>query len=96
MILSADEVKKDSRISTPQKELERAYGADLAHVIKRVFGYERRLLLFASIYFLLMLLLIGIVSGTNWINITVAVILGVGANVITTLLFLVVTNLRRS
>lgn len=96
MILNTSEVKKDSRIGNPHEELERAYGTDLARVIKRVFGYERRLLFFASIYFLFMILLIGIMSGTNWINTTVAVLIGVAANVIAGLIFLAATNLRRS
>jgi len=96
MILDQNEIKLDHRINPPHEELERAYGPDLAQVIKRVFGYERKLLIFASIYFLLMLILIGVMSGTNWINTTIAVIIGVGSNIITNIIFLIVTNLRRS
>lgn len=96
MILSTAEIKSDPRIGSPYEELENAYGADLSRVIKRVFGYERRLLLFAGIYFLFMILLIGLMSGTNWITNTAAIIIGVGTNILTSLIFWAATNLRRS
>ncbi len=95
MILDKNEIKADTRIESSPEELERAYGDDLAQVIRRVFGYERKLLLFGSIYLLSMVALIGIMSGTNWINTTYAVIIGVGSNIISALIFLFATSLRR-
>jgi dCTP deaminase len=95
MILDKNEIKLDYRIKSPHEELDRAYGNDLAKVIKRVFGYERKLLLFSSVYFLIMLILIGFMSGTNWLNTTIALIIGVGSNIITTIIILFVTSLRR-
>lgn len=96
MILSKADIKCDPRIGSPDEELEYAYGTDLARVIKRVFGYERRLLLFAGIYFLFMIILIGLMSGTNWISNTAAIIIGVGSNILTSFIFWAATNLRRS
>lgn len=95
MIMNKDEISKDERIGTPYEELERAYGTDLSTVIKRVFNYERKLLLFAGIYFLLMILLIGVIAKTEWLSTTVSVIIGVGANIITNLIIWIATNIRR-
>ena len=64
MILDSHEEQEDHRIGKPYEEIERAYGKELGKVIKRVFAYERRLLLFASIYFLIMLLIIAIAAIT--------------------------------
>lgn len=58
MVLTETEKKTDRRILSPHEELERSYGEDLGRVIKRVFGYERKLILFSITYLLLMLLLI--------------------------------------
>jgi dCTP deaminase len=96
MIMTKDEIRQDPRIGQPHEELERAYGIDLALVIRRVFGYERKLLLFGGIYFFIMIVLIGIMSGTQWINTTWAVVLGVGANIIASLIIWGATNIRRS
>jgi len=94
MILDSKEEQHDHRIGKPYEEIERAYGKELGKVIKRVFGYERRLLLFASVYFLIMLLIIAIASGTNWINTTVAILIGVATNIIATIIIFMATNLR--
>lgn len=94
MLLDPNEEKKDPRIGKPHDEIERAYGKDLGKVMKRVFGYERRLLLFASFYFFIMILLIAIMSGTNWIKTTSAVIIGVTVNILTTIIIYAATNLR--
>jgi len=94
MILDHTEEKKDTRIGKPYDEIERAYGKDLGRVMKRVFGYERRLLLFAIMYFLIMILLIAAMSRTNWITPTVAVLIGVVANILTAIIIYICTNLR--
>jgi dCTP deaminase len=96
MIMTKDEIHQDPRIGQPYDELERAYGSDLSLVIRRVFGYERKLLFLVSIYLLFMLILIGVLSGTNWINVTSAIVLGVGANILTNIIIWTATNLRRS
>lgn len=93
MILDKNEEKNDPRIGKTYEEIERAYGTELGRVIKRVFGYERRLLLFASFYFLIMILLIAIMSGTNWMNTTVAVVIGVISNILTAIITYTATNL---
>jgi dCTP deaminase len=95
MILDSREVEADSRIGSPESEIERAYGKELGRVMKRVFGYERRLLLFSIVYFLFMLALIAVMAGTNWINITMAVVIGVVANILTAIITLAATNLGR-
>ncbi len=94
MLVDEVEKKNDPRIGNPHEELERAYGEDLGRVIKRVFSYERKLIIFSIIYFMLMVLLIGIMSGTNWINTVSAVLIGIGANLITSLIIWTATNLR--
>lgn len=93
MILNENEKKSDSRIGQSYEELERAYGPELGKVIKRVFGFERRLLLFAASYFLIIILLIAIMSGTNWINTTVAVVIGIIANIVTFIITYTATNI---
>ncbi len=94
LILDPTEIKNDPRIGNTFEELELSYGKDLAKVIKRVFDYERKLLLFTSIYLMIMILLIAIMAGTQWIDKTIAVILGVIANVITTTILHFATNLK--
>jgi dCTP deaminase len=95
MILDANEEKNDTRIGKPYDEIARAYGKDLGRVMERVFGYERKLLLFASLYFLIMILLVSVMSGTEWITTTVAVLIGVVANIMTSIITYMATNLRR-
>jgi dCTP deaminase len=94
MVLDPNQEQTDPRIGQPYDEIERAYGKDLGRVMRRVFGYERRLLLLASFYFLIMVLLIAIMSGTNWITVPAAVIIGVTANILTTIILYAATNLR--
>jgi dCTP deaminase len=93
MILDPAEEKRDARIGKPYDEMERAYGKDLGKVMKRVFGYERRILLFASLYFLIMILLIAAMSRTNWITTTTAILIGVAVNILSTIIIYIATNL---
>lgn len=95
MILSEDERIKDSRIKSPVDEVAITHGPYMGIVLKRIFKFERYLLLAASLYLLLSLLLIYALQKTDWISPMVAIILGVGSNIITSLLFYFATNLRR-
>ncbi len=95
MILNPDEIKKDRRIRTFYEEITSSYGEVFTHIIKRLYGVERRLLLFSCIYFIIMLLLIGIMSETAWLTPMIAVIIGVGVNIIATLLIHFATSFMR-
>ena len=92
--LNSPEALKDYRVHSPEEEIALAYGQNIATVIKRVFKFERHLLLAAFSYICLSLLLIYALEGTNWISPTIAVALGVVSNVITSLLTFLATNLR--
>lgn len=96
MVLDKSEIELDGRITSVIQEIESTYGPDLAGVIKRVFWLERRLILSASIYFTFMLILIGVISKTNWLTTTQSIILGVGSNIITQMLFYAGTRLKRT
>ena len=95
MILNEKEIARDSRIGPPAEELRRMYGADLARVMERVFGYERKIIGFASLYFLLMTVLIGVISGTKLISATASIAIGVCSGIITTFILYLATNIRR-
>jgi dCTP deaminase len=95
MILSTDEIKKDPRISSPADEITHSYGQDFTSAIRRVFKFERYLIITALIYFLLSMILVYALMKTDWVTPVVSIILGVGSNILTSLLIYIATNLRR-
>lgn len=68
MIVSYEEAQKDARVKSPPEEIESAFGADVGRVIKRVFKYERYVILAALLYIALSLLIIHSMQGSNWIS----------------------------
>ncbi len=95
MILSSQEILKDSRIKSPSEEIMLSYGSNIGKVIDRVFRFERYLILAVLFYILLSMLLIYAMQGNDWITPTTGIILGVVSNVFTSLLVYVATNVGR-
>jgi dCTP deaminase len=95
MILTDEEIRNDPRISAPADEIIHAYGQDFTNAIRRVYKFERYLILTALIYFLLSMVLVYAFVKTDWITPMVAIILGVGSNILTSLLIYFATSLRR-
>jgi len=95
LIVKFEEISKDCRVGSVNEELERAFGPDFAAVAKRVFQYEKRLLLFMVVYFILTLSLIAILAGPGWIGVTTALGVGIVANVITAVVIHYALDVRR-
>lgn len=93
--LTAEEIRRDKRIGSIVEEVERSYGPGLGSVIKRVFAYERKILLWSAIYFAL---LIGIIAlnfqQEQRLGLWVSAGLGVVANVFFLTLTLAATSIK--
>lgn len=93
-ILTPDQVQIDPRIGSVPEEVERAYGAGVGSVTRRIFDYERKLLAWSTIY---LLLLVGVVALNfnleDRLNIWVTILLGVVTNIIFLIVTLSATNL---
>lgn len=94
IILTQDEINNDSRIKTPQDEIERSYGASVSKVIQRVFGFERYLILASITYFIFSMILIALSSGTDWLTPIAGAITGVASNLIFAVIVFFATNLK--
>lgn len=97
MVLSEREVQRDSRVGDTVDELTRAYGRDLGLVMRRVFRFERYLLLSAFAYVLFSLIVVAWTetSRDRRLSVVAAVALGVISNALTSLLTFAATRLRR-
>lgn len=97
MIMPSEEVAGDPRIGSPVEELARAYGPEFGRVLQRIFRFERRLLLSAFAYTLFALTLVALTQkpGGAQVSVWAAVGLGVVANVLTSLLTVAATWVRR-
>ena len=62
--------------------------------MRRVFQFERKLLFAGMAYLLLATLLIVLAQSTDWISPTVAIVLGISANLLTSVLLYFATNLE--
>ncbi|QTC40721.1 hypothetical protein I7V34_16390 [Bacillus sp. V3] len=81
-IMTPEQIKTDSRIKDISTEIELSYGRKFTNVIKRIERYERRFLLATILYLTITLVLIGLLSGTDWLNTLSTVSIGIGINVI--------------
>jgi dCTP deaminase len=95
MILSLKEALKDNRVKSPEDELTLSYGKDIGNVIKRVFKFEKYILLSALSYFLLFLVIIYAIKGTELITPLNALLIGVISNLTSMFLIYLATNIRR-
>lgn len=97
MVLSEREVAGDDRVGDSVDELTRAYGRDLGLVLRRVFRFERYLLLSAFAYVLFSLVVIAWTESSRdrRLSVVAAVALGVASNALTSLLVAAATRLRR-
>ena len=82
MIMSEKEKKNNKEIGGPLKELEESYGTDFGNLANKVFKLQKNMTIFMLIYFIIMLIFIAILAGTNWINTTLSLTIGVLANAI--------------
>jgi dCTP deaminase len=94
--LTAAEIAADPRINGTVEEVERAYGRDFGTVVRRVFRYERRILLGAGVYFLVLIGVLGLsVVREDRLNVWLSVGLGVIGNAIFVLITWLATSVRR-
>jgi len=95
MILSPQEILKDSRIKPSTEEIVLSYGSSIGKVIDRVFRFEKYLILAVLFYILLSMLIIYGMQGNDWMTPTTGIILGVVSNIFTSLLVYAATNISR-
>ncbi|MEK4051606.1 MULTISPECIES: dCTP deaminase domain-containing protein [Bacillus] len=93
-ILNSEEIKSDKRIQNTSTEIELSYGKKFTSVIKRIEQYERRFLLATILYLIITLVLIGVFSGTEWLNTIATVAIGLGVNIIYGLLAFFLTQFK--
>lgn len=94
LIMTADQIKQDSRILHPLDELTAQHGEVFSRLIKRIFRYERRLLSFAFILLTVNLLVIWRVHDTEFQNLATGVVLGIISNLFSILITYFVTSIR--
>lgn len=93
MVVRPEDALKDHRVGPLLDEVKRECGPLMGRVLERVFRYERRLITATAVYLVMTLVLVGVIGGTNWLSTTLAVLLGVGANLATGLLLFLATSL---
>lgn len=99
MIMTPEELAKDVRVKGQLDELDTLHGALIANLMRRVFRFERRLLLASVGYFLLSTIVLAILAASNNAGFTtsmvLAVILGVVSNTVFAVLTYFATSIRR-
>lgn len=92
--LTSQQVAADGRVGSQFDEIRLTHGATIEALVKRVFQYERRLLLAAVLY---MLTTVGVISlafaREDRLNIALTVMLGVASSVVFMVLTWLATNL---
>lgn len=98
LLLSDEEAKKDARVLSDIEELELSHGKNIARIAKRVFRFERFLLLSAGMYFLLATTVIAWLACTGQeatLTLLTSVILGVVSNLVFAVMTYFATKLSR-
>ena len=95
MILTAEQIQQDPRIVNPIDELTMQHGELFGQLVKRVFQYERRIIVFAAALLLVNLLVLWSLQGTKFQITAATVALGIISNLFTLIVTLLATNLRR-
>jgi len=80
LILTADQIRQDPRIANPIDELTLQHGELFGQLVKRIFQYERRILVFAAALLLVNLIVLCILQGTKYEITAVTVVLGIISN----------------
>lgn len=98
-ILTDEEIKRDYRIKDSTDELELSYGKTMSNVIRRVYKFERKLILSAIAYLIFSGILITFIvvhdnSTSNVISSIISIILGIVSNILFSLLTYFATNLN--
>jgi len=95
LIASPKQFCNDERIKNEIDELIIQHGEVYGSVIRRVFRYERRLLIFASAFLATNALLLWALQDTKILVTAVTVSIGILTNLATAVIVLLATNLRR-
>lgn len=82
MILSEEERKRDRRIESKGKEVERAYGQDLGQLYKRLEATSRYIVPGLIIYFVLILILIAALSDVDAFGTFFSICVGIASNLL--------------
>lgn len=99
MILSQEEIKKDSRIKEPLEELKSSHGVLVSNALLCVYKYNRRLILAAISYVSFSCIILAILAwrqdnGFTYSSIA-SIVIGVASNVLFSLLVNFSTSLKR-
>lgn len=93
--LTPEQIKADPRIGTVPEEVEDSYGKNVGAVVKRVFAYERRILLWSVTFFIIMIGILALnVVREDRLNLWVSLAIGLVTNLIFLSLTLAATSVR--
>jgi dCTP deaminase len=97
MILTQDEIDSDQRIKSESDELELTYGKVIGRITKRIFKFERYLVLATIVYLLFSILLIAYLSikDSTSLSIVISMIVGVISNALFAGITYFATNIKR-
>lgn len=95
LIMTSDQIRQDPRIVNPIDELKIQHGELFGRLVKRIFQYERRILVFAAALLLVNLIVLCSLQGTKFQITAATVMLGIISNLLTLIVTLFATNLRR-
>jgi dCTP deaminase len=96
MVMTPEEVSHDPRVKKPLDELEAIQGYLFAKVAKRVFRFERYLLLSAVCYFLLSTIILAFLVARQDRSFTITVLFSVAISVVSNFVFFALTYLATS
>lgn len=95
MILTEEEIQKDKRILSTDRELQLSYGSEISKVVKTISRYYRWLILASCLYFTLVLGLFVLVTQQFAVTIAIGVAVGIVANIVTFFFMSGATNFSR-
>ncbi|WP_169719910.1 dCTP deaminase [Marinobacterium litorale] len=91
MLLTEDEIRKDSRIRNKAQEIEVSYGKDMAAIYRKLFVYFRSTIVAACLFFIAMILLISSLAQGDKVDTGITILFGVASNIIVSLATFLIT-----
>lgn len=94
LIMSRQEIQRDTRVSTSHEEVTRAYGNEIGNALNRIFAYERRLLMAGLGSMTVAIVVVAFMSPSQTAAVVAAAV-GVAVNILTSVLVFLATRTGR-